>query len=114
MTGAYLRRVSRTATFYPVTIVYIAAIVDLTAVVGGAIRLDVGMVLLGLLALLVVLLSMRREVGSVHTLVNSQHDALVATVRAMSRRIEELVDALHEAGVQVPHDQGGVDRDRAG
>jgi hypothetical protein len=114
MTGAYLRRVSRTAAFYPVTIVYLAAAVDIAAIAGGAVRLDIGLALLGLLAVLVVLLAMRREVGSVHTLVNSQHDALVATIDAMSRRIEQLVDALHEAGVQVPHDQGGVDRDRAG
>ena len=105
MTRPYVKRVTHSVAFYPVSVVYIAAAVDLSAIVGEAIRFDVGLVLLGLLAVLVILLSMRREVSNVHTLVNSQHDALVA-------RIDQLLAALTEAGVQVPHDDAGVGRGR--
>jgi hypothetical protein len=110
VTGPYLRRVTRSVAFYPVTVVYVSAVVDLAAIVGGAVRLDIGLVLLALLAVVVILLSMRREVSNVHALVNSQHDALVASAESMGDRIDQLIAALNTAGVPVPHDEAGVDR----
>jgi hypothetical protein len=105
MTHAYLRRVARSAAFYPVTVVYLAAVLALIGVVGGVLSLEVGLTALGFVAMLVVLVSMRGDVGQIHVLVNSQHDALL-------ERVDELLDALHEAGVAAPKDKAGVDRDR--
>ncbi|HEU4539663.1 MAG TPA: hypothetical protein VFR23_00925 [Jiangellaceae bacterium] len=113
MIAGKLRAVVASVAFYPVTLVYLAASMTTVAVVGGVVRLDVGLLLLGLASVLVILISMRREVGTVHHLVNAQHDALLAKIGAMALRIDQLLDTLTEAGVAIPADSQGVDRDRA-
>lgn len=107
----YLRRVVTSTAFYPLSTLWVAAMLILSAVVGGALRLDVGLTLLTLSAVLIVVLAMRRDVSTVHSLVNSQRDELVTTIKEMGDRIRQLIVALQEAGVAVPHDEG-VDRDR--
>jgi predicted transporter len=107
-----IRRVVHSVAFYPVTLTYLAGAMITVAVVGDGLRLDIGLVLLGLFAVLVIMLSMSREVGTVHTLVNSQHDALLAKIGAMALRIDELLGALIAAGVSIPQDKAGVDRER--
>jgi hypothetical protein len=110
MTGPYLRRVAAAPAFYPASTMWLAAALVLAAAAGHILRLDVGLALLTLFAVLVILISMRREVTSVHELVNSQHDVLVARVETMADRIGQLIGALESAGVAVPHDEAGVDR----
>jgi hypothetical protein len=45
----------------------------------------------------VILVTIRPELHVVHTLVNSQHDSLVA-------RIDQLIKVLLAAGIDIPHD----------
>lgn len=120
-----LREIVGSVSFYPVTLTYLAATVLAAAVANKVIQLAIGLILLSLFTFIVILLSMHREVNKVHTLVNSQHDALVGklkemsqrndelaeTVSAMALRIEELLDTLRAAGVPIPQDKAGVDRE---
>jgi hypothetical protein len=108
----YPGRLVRSAAFYPVTVTYLGAVLTLVAVVGGVLKLEVGLTILGFVAVLVVSLAMRGDVGKIHTLVNSQHDALIEQIREMGDRIDQLLDALQDAGVSIPHDTQGVDRER--
>jgi hypothetical protein len=108
----YLGRLARSAAFYPVTVTYLGAVLAVVGIVGGVLSLQVGLTILGFVALLVVSLAMRGDVGKIHTLVNSQHDALIEQVSKMGDRIEQLLNALQDAGVSIPHDKGGVDRER--
>jgi hypothetical protein len=101
-----VRQVAASPAAYPVTIVYLAAAGVLAAIVGRLLRLDVGLALLALVAVLVVLASMHREMSAVHGLVNSQHDDLVA-------RVSQLTAVLRAAGVRVPNDDDGVDLGRS-
>ena len=112
MTRPYLQRALRSTAFYSVTLVYLAAVGIGIAVSEDMMRFDVGLVLLASVAVLSIVGSMRIEVGKVHTLVNSQHDVMVAKIGAMSLRIDELLGTLLAAGVKVPEDKAGVDRDR--
>lgn len=105
MTG--FRQVVRAVAFYPISAVYAAVAVVVAAVAGHTLRPDVALVIIGMAALLVLQLSMRHEVSTVHGLVNSQHDALVA-------RIDQLTAALVAAGVQVPHDDTAKTRTGGG
>lgn len=101
MTRAYLTTISwckhacLKATFYPVTTVYLAGVVVAVGIAGGVFDQTVGLAVLTAITLIVVLVSMFREVQVVHHLVNSQRDALL-------ERITELVNAMHEAGVDLP------------
>jgi uncharacterized membrane protein YhaH (DUF805 family) len=109
---AYLGRIGRSAAFYPVTIVYLGAVLAVVAIVGGVLKLEIGLAILGFVALLVVSLSMRGDVRATHVLVNSKHDALLGQVTKMGDRIEQLLEALKDAKVSIPHDTQGVDRER--
>jgi hypothetical protein len=91
----YLRRLAGSISFRPVLTVYVGAVIDAWAVASGYVRTEVGVLLLGFVAVMVLLSGMRREVATVHKLVNSQHDALVD-------RVDQLLDALETAGVSIP------------
>lgn len=111
---APLKRAVQSVAFYPVTVLYLAGTAIAAFVVGGWLRFDLGLVLFAAAAILLVLISTHREVGTVHVLVDGHHHALVELVDKMANRINQLVDALLEAGVTVPKDEAGVDRDRSG
>lgn len=95
-----LRRFTSSIAFYPVTAVYVAAAAASAAVAGRYLRLDLALVIVALVAVMAIQLSMRHEVRTVHHLVNSQRDELVA-------RIDQLTAALVAAGLPVPDDRPG-------
>lgn len=92
---APLRRFLHASALYPVSLCYLTAVLALVLTVSGALTLPMAVVGLALTAVLIVLIAMRREMSTVHRLVNSQHDQLVA-------RIDQLVAALIAAGVAIP------------
>lgn len=100
-----VQRVLRSVAFYTATLTYLSGVAVAFGVAAGWLRFDVGLILFAACAILVVLVATHRSVEVVHGLVNSQHDAMV-------ERIDELLDALTAAGVSIPHDRAGVDRDR--
>lgn len=100
-----VQRLAQSVVFYPVTAVYVAGSVILALVVGGQMQFDVGLLLFTAVTGLVLIGATRREVTKVHHLVNSQRDLLL-------ERIDQLVEALLAAGVRVPTDKAGVDRER--
>lgn len=89
------RNVTFSVSVYPVTTVYGSGVVVAYALTAGWVGLGTGVIALTMIALLAIMVSMSREVQVVHHLVNSQRDALL-------ERITELVDAMHEAGVDLP------------
>lgn len=111
---SYVKRAVHSATFYPISILWLAGMAIAAFVAGGWLRFDVGLILFAVAAIMLVLVSTHRELGTVHVLVDGQHHALVELVERMGDRINQLVDALKAAGVQVPHDDAGVDRERTG
>lgn len=100
-----LTRITHSVIFYPISVVYGCAAALAAAVASHRMRLDVGVVLLTLIVVATLLVSTRREVALVHSLVNSQRDDLVATVQQMGGRIDQLTAALVDAGVAVPRDE---------
>jgi hypothetical protein len=98
----FLSVIRNSAAFYPLTTLYIAAVLALEAAVSGLVRLDTAIIGLGIVTVILILASIyrevryqRAEVKKVHTLVNSQRTELL-------ERIEQLVAALQVAGVAVP------------
>lgn len=89
------QKISNSLTFYPVTMVYLGGVGVAMGISSGWIDGGPGLLLLSMLTLIVVLVSMFREVQVVHHLVNSQRTALL-------ERIAELVEAMQEAGVELP------------
>lgn len=90
-----IRRVVGSVAFYPVTLTYIAGVAMMALAVAGKIRVDVAVLASAVFACLAVVIALDREVRTVHRLVNSQHDVLIA-------RVKQLVDALVAAGVTIP------------
>jgi len=93
-------RVRSSVLFYPLTTFYCAAVLATVGVAQRWFRLDVSIVALTVFAVLLLLLNIRKQVLDVHQLVNSQRDDLV-------ERVEQLIDALHTAGVDVPGEPHG-------
>ena len=107
MTVAYLRRAADAAATIPALVIYVAAVATAAAVAGRAVRLDVGVVILGVFTVMVIQAAMHREVTKVHVLVNSQRDELVA-------HIQDLKAQLAAARAQPPDDEReGPGGDRA-
>jgi len=94
--------VTRTLAFYPVTFTWCTGMGLTAAVVAGVLRLDVATVLFTLVVIAILLSATHHEVGTVHTIVNAQHDEMVRTINRMSARIDQLLHALYRAGVPVP------------
>lgn len=98
--AGYAHRVVDSIAFRPALTIYVASVLAAAAATAGWVRVDVSLVLGGVVTVLAVTASMHREIRLVHTLVNSQHDELVA-------RVAQLTDTLHAAGVGVPNKAGG-------
>ena len=104
MIRGWLHRFATTAAFRPALIIYISAVLIAAAVAAQWVRGDVGVVVLGIVAVLAVLAAMHREVEKVHTLVNSQRDEMVAHIDDLTARVEQLTAVLIAAGQHVPVD----------
>lgn len=90
-----MRTLTKTMAFYPVTAVYLAGVAVAIGITAQLIELSSGVLVLTAIAFLAVLLSMFREVQVVHYLLDIQRNELLG-------RIAELVESLHEAGVETP------------
>ena len=90
---------------WPLTTLYLSAVVTISAIAEGYIDVMTGILALGMLAMFLLLIIMFKELHVVHLVVNSERDALVA-------RIGQLVTALTEAGVSIPCDSSNLDRPR--
>jgi hypothetical protein len=99
----YLRRFLGSISFYPVSTVYLASAAMIATVTGRYIRLEVALLIEGLVAIIAIQISMHSEVVRVHKLVNSQRDEMIA-------RIDQLIATLVAAGVRVPDDKGSGPR----
>lgn len=95
-------KLHETASLWPVTTTYIFAVGGLVTVAQGWVGVTLAIALLGLMTVAVILVSMRREISTVHILINSQRDELVD-------RIVELTETLKVANVHVPDSTTDVD-----
>ena len=91
------RRRRRFTVFYPTTAMYLTGVVVACGISADLFSRDVGLVVLTVMASLLILVALTREVRTVHTLVNSHRDELL-------ERIDQLLNTLHSAGVEVPDD----------
>lgn len=91
----YVHRLTDSIMFRPALTIYVSSVLAAAAAAAGWVRVDVSLLLVGVVTALAVMASMQREIRLVHSLVNSQHDALIA-------RIAQLSDALTAAGATVP------------
>ncbi len=80
---------------WPATAVYLLGIASTVLIAGEYIDLGTGLAIFGVLSILVVLVSIARELRKVAVTVNVQHDALLS-------RVEQLDLALRDAGLRVP------------
>lgn len=94
-TAARVRHVLSGSALYPVTTVYVGAVGVTLGVAGGTLRLDVGLIALGVLAAMAIVLATLREVQVVHLLVDAQREELRS-------RIEVLVALLIAHGIELP------------
>jgi hypothetical protein len=94
-----VKRIARAAikspSTYAITTVYGAGVLLVVAVTRDWVEVEAGIYGLSALTLLAVLITTLREVHTVHVLVNSQRDELLA-------RIGALTEALNAAGVALP------------
>lgn len=95
----FLRRVVHAYSLWQVTVVYVMAVIAIVLVEQGAVGISTSVIVLGAVTATVILVTIRRELHVVHTLVNSQHDSLVA-------RIDQLIEVLLAAGIEIPHQPG--------
>lgn len=92
---AFIRRLLDSPSTYPLTTFWLGAMSLLFAESIGWVTLSAALAALAFLALLLIMVAFRRDIAVVHTLVNSQHDDLVA-------RVQQLTDALIDSSVAVP------------
>ncbi|SRR6266581_3928305 len=90
-----MNRVTSSIAFYPLTAFYCAAVTVVVGDAQGWFRVDLSLVALTLMAILLLLATMRHEVTVVHDLVDSQRE-----------RIDQLVGALEKVGAAVPPNSG--------
>lgn len=90
-----VRTIYRSATFYPVSTVYLTGSAVAVGITAGWFSLNIGLVCLTAIAIITVLTGLLREVRIVHHLVNSQRDELLA-------RISDLVASLNEHDITLP------------
>jgi hypothetical protein len=83
-----VRTILRSVVFYPVTIVYLAAVITVGFVVESVLRPEVALLGLGVIAMLTVVVTVLQDVQDVHTLVNSQHDDLLVEVAHLKQVLE--------------------------
>jgi hypothetical protein len=101
-----LRKAFHSLTFYPVTALYLVAVLVVYGVANHALRFDIGLVMLTLLAVAIFMVGLYWELHVVHSLVNSQHDELIQRGEDLKARIVLLTAALIAGGVEVPGEQG--------
>lgn len=79
------RRVIRSAGFYPITGLYLSAVLILLAVVDDYLSIGFGIVVLGFVALLSITHSMWKELRTLHALAEIQHEELGLLLRRKDR-----------------------------
>jgi len=97
MSHRYVRKVISSVAFYPITVMYLAAVAVLSLVVASVLRLDAGVLLLGLVAVFLIIATVQREVEHFHKIMDDERDLCIA-------RIELLAQTLRDHGINVPED----------
>lgn len=92
-----LKKLLDSPALWPTTGVYLSGVLAMMLGANGLVTVLQGTSMFSVLTLLILLRSVQVELRTVHLLVNSQHDALVA-------RIGQLCDLLSAAGVTIPPD----------
>jgi len=82
-------------TLYPVFTMYLAGVGVALGIAGELFSVDVGLVVLTVIASMLIMMALTREVRVVHTLVSAQRDELLA-------RIDVLTTALEQAQANLP------------
>jgi hypothetical protein len=93
----FTQRLIHTPALYRQTFSWLASVAVISLIVDHIIRPSYGIAALAFVAILIVLLAMRREVSEVRGLVNHRHDELLD-------RVDQLTGALIAAGIKVPVD----------
>lgn len=106
-------RVWRSVLGRPLTTLYLMASGVIVAGFAGWIEGPTAIVILTFMFVILLVLGLYREnkvaaeavaeqLGTIHTLVNSQHDDLVSLNAVLVERIDQLIDVLTAAGITVP------------
>jgi len=90
-----IKRVIDSPSTYPIATFWLGAMGILFAKSISWVNLPTAFVTLGFLAVLLIMAAFRKDVSTIHHLVNSQHDDLVD-------RVQQLTDALLSSGAEVP------------
>lgn len=90
-----IKRILDSPSTWPLSTFWLGAMCVLFAKSIGWINLPTAFVTLGFLAILLIMAAFRKDVSTIHHLVNSQHDDLVD-------RVQQLTDALLSSGSEVP------------
>lgn len=88
-------RIMHSITFYPLSLAWVGGILVAAGISSDCFSLIQGLAVWSSFVLLMVMYGMWRELRIVHTLVNSQHDQLVA-------RNDQLLALLNASGISVP------------
>lgn len=95
-------RATKSLSLWPLTTTYLSGVGAIILVAQGVLEWQSAVIAFGVVTTLIFLHTVWREVKIIHTLVNSQHDALVA-------RIDQLTRAMNKAGTPIPDDPGDKD-----
>jgi len=90
------------AFFYPLTAGYISAIVTIMLIASNTVGVNQGIAGLGLVTLMILVITMKREVSEVHCLVNSRTDKLEAKNDNLEDRIDQLILLLQHSEIDIP------------
>jgi len=88
-------RIIKSPSTYPLSTLWLGGIVLLLAINQEWIHIGPAFAAFGFLTIVLIMVAFRRDIREVHTLVNSQHDDLVA-------RVQQLTEALVSSNTQVP------------
>ena len=94
---SFLRRAYWSISFYPVTTVYIGAVLLALAVANWRWPLGYSLAALGLFSFLVILVSTLREVRLVHALIDSQQDVAIGRLEHRMRLVEDRLSMITPA-----------------
>jgi hypothetical protein len=90
-----LVNVSRSASFYPISCLYLGAVVVIMLIARGLLSLGAGLILLACLAILALLAATWRELRTVHKMMDGQRLEMLA-------RIDHMTELLAEHGISAP------------
>lgn len=92
------RRVIETSALYPVTLCYALAVVMMQLVAAGSISLAYGILALGVAAVIIILVTIKREMDLVRDLVLEEHDDVCGQIEHLLELLESDLELKNGAG----------------